>query len=130
MKCMPYKLGGINQAKQFLTRITELIREGPMAPTIAQKQLMVNWSVALDQDVAGAPVQLAENGENMEGAGAFGGCSIIAIATHGRSGLQLWTIGSITERVLHTTRLPLLIVRPIETADNKPEAPREKLSVL
>ncbi len=38
-----------------------------MVPTIAQKQLMVNWSVALDQDVAGALVQLAENGENMEG---------------------------------------------------------------
>ncbi len=55
---------------------------------------------------------------------------MIAIATHGRSGLQLWTMGSITERVLHTIRLPLLIVRPIETTDNKPEAPREKLSVL
>ena len=48
---------GINQAKQFLTRITELIREGSMAPTIAQKQLMVNWSVALDQDVVRALVQ-------------------------------------------------------------------------
>ncbi|HEU5347614.1 MAG TPA: universal stress protein, partial [Ktedonobacterales bacterium] len=35
----------------------------------------------------------------------------IAMATHGRGGLQRWALGSITERVLHLARLPLLIVR-------------------
>lgn len=32
--------------------------------------------------------------------------------THGYGGLQRWTLGSITERVLHATKLPLLIVPP------------------
>jgi nucleotide-binding universal stress UspA family protein len=36
------------------------------------------------------------------------------MATHGYSGLQRWAVGSITERVLHATRLPLLIVRPTD----------------
>jgi nucleotide-binding universal stress UspA family protein len=35
----------------------------------------------------------------------------IAMATHGRGGLQRWALGSITERVLHTTHLPLIIAR-------------------
>jgi hypothetical protein len=37
------------------------------------------------------------------------------MATHGRTGFQHWVLGSVTERVLGTTRLPILIVRPAET---------------
>jgi len=54
---------------------------------------------------------VAENGEDAEGSGAFGGCDVIAMATHGRGGLQRWAMGSVTERVLQGTKLPLLIVR-------------------
>jgi nucleotide-binding universal stress UspA family protein len=121
---------GLNKAKQFLSRITELIREGYIAPTIAKQQLMVNWSVAIDHDVASALVRLAESGEDMEGAGSFGGCSVIAIATHGRSGFQHWTMGSITERVLHATRLPLLVVRPTEATKKAELSWEEMVSVL
>lgn len=45
--------------------------------------------------------------------GGGGGGSVIAITTHGYSELQRW-VESVTERVLHTTRLPLLIIRPGE----------------
>jgi nucleotide-binding universal stress UspA family protein len=37
---------------------------------------------------------------------------VIALATHGRSGLQAWAHGSVADAVLHTTRTPLLLVRP------------------
>lgn len=37
---------------------------------------------------------------------------LIAISTHGRGGLQYWVMGSVTERLLESTRLPMLIVRP------------------
>jgi len=67
--------------------------------------------------VAEAIVRVAENGEDAEGAGVFGGCDIIAMATHGLSGIRRWEMGSITERVLHATRLPLLIVRPPDMMD-------------
>lgn len=121
---------GLNKARQFLTSITGLIREGYMAPTVVQKQLMINWSVALDQDVASALVRLAESGEDAEGAGSFGGCSVIAMATHGRSGFQHWTMGSITERVLHATKLPLFVVRPTELAKQAERSWEERVSVL
>lgn len=44
----------------------------------------------------------------------FTGCAMIALATHGRSGILHWMMGSVTERVLASTTLPMLIVRPQE----------------
>ena len=37
---------------------------------------------------------------------------LIVMGTHGRSGLTHWTLGSVTERVLGETQIPLLAVRP------------------
>ena len=71
--------------------------------------------VALDDDTAGTILHVAEDGEDAEGAGVPGRCDLIAMATHGHSGFQHWVLGSVTERVLGATRLPLLIVRPPET---------------
>lgn len=36
---------------------------------------------------------------------------IIAMATHGYSGLRRWAVGSVTDKVIHATRRPLLLVR-------------------
>jgi len=36
---------------------------------------------------------------------------MIVMATHGYSGLQRWTIGSIADKVVHTTTTPVLLVR-------------------
>ena len=49
----------------------------------------------------------------------------IAMATHGRSGVQRWVMGSMTERVLGATRLPLLIVRP-KVVKVQPEKAQEE----
>lgn len=102
----------LQKAKQYLSSTVEEIREGLVADYGADLKLSITWSVTIDDDIAAAIVRLAENGENAKGAGVFGGCDVIAMATHGYSGLQRWALGSISERVLHTTRLPLLIVRP------------------
>ena len=37
--------------------------------------------------------------------------TLIAMATHGRSGITQWLLGSVTDRVLHATNCPLLMVR-------------------
>jgi nucleotide-binding universal stress UspA family protein len=37
---------------------------------------------------------------------------LIVMGTHGRSGLSRWTLGSVVERVLEGTQIPLLTVRP------------------
>ena len=44
--------------------------------------------------------------------GQQAGADLIALATHGRSGLRRWVYGSVAEKVLHTTHTPLLLLRP------------------
>jgi nucleotide-binding universal stress UspA family protein len=101
----------LHGAKSYLKSITNQLRDSSMA----NLNLPIIWSVAVAQDVAHSIIQIAENGEDAEdaeGAGTFGRCDLIAIATHGRGGLQRWVMGSITERVLGATKLPILVVRP------------------
>jgi nucleotide-binding universal stress UspA family protein len=43
--------------------------------------------------------------------------TLIAMATHGRSGLNRWMLGSVTEKVLRGCENPLLLVRASETID-------------
>ena len=35
---------------------------------------------------------------------------LVVMATHGYGGMQRWVMGSVTERVLHQAKLPLLVV--------------------
>ncbi len=104
----------LHMAKTYLNSIVAQLRESPLA----HLNLSITWSVVIDHDVAHTIIQMAENGEDAEGAGVFGRCDLIAIATHGRGGWQHWILGSITERVLGATKLPILIVRP-EAAEFK-----------
>lgn len=48
--------------------------------------------------------------------------NLIAMTTHGRSGVARWVFGSIAAKVLHGTKTPLLIVRP-PTEDKQSDAP-------
>jgi nucleotide-binding universal stress UspA family protein len=97
-----------NMASEYLDATTRHLRENP---EIAN--LVLTSSVTIDDDIAEGIVRVAENGVDDEGDELFGGCDAIAMTTHGYSGLQRW-VGSVTERVLETTRLPLLTVRPGE----------------
>jgi nucleotide-binding universal stress UspA family protein len=45
------------------------------------------------------------------------GGALIAMATHGLSGVRRWILGSVVEKVLHMTSNPLLLVRPGEKVD-------------
>ncbi len=48
--------------------------------------------------------------------------TLVAMATHGRSGINRWLLGSVAEKVLHACRNPLLLVRAAETAQSGGEA--------
>jgi len=109
----------VREAKQKLRSTVEEIRGGLVADYDAGLNLSITWSVTIDDDIAAGIVRVAENGEDAEGAGVFGGCNMIAMATHGYSGLKRLALGSITERILHSTALPLLIVRPPDMAAGK-----------
>jgi nucleotide-binding universal stress UspA family protein len=109
----------LRKAKKYLSSTVEHIREGLVASSVAPLDLSITWSVTIDDDIASGIVRVAETGEDAEGAGIFGRCDLIAMATHGYAGIQRWAMGSVTERVLHATRLPLLIVRPQDMKDKQ-----------
>ena len=48
--------------------------------------------------------------------------TLIAMATHGRSGVRRWLLGSVTEKVLRGARNPLLLIRAQEEAKREGEA--------
>ncbi len=75
--------------------------------------MTVTSTATLAADVAEMIGEIAEEGQPRY--------DYLAMATHGRGGLQRWALGSITERVLQSTQLPLLIARsPVAIAhDNE-----------
>ena len=46
--------------------------------------------------------------------------SMIAMATHGYSGLRRWALGSVTDRVVHATATPVFVVRGAKPAPVDP----------
>jgi Universal stress protein family len=98
-------------AKAYLASVVAQLQEG-FALNYECKPA-ITASVVMDADVAGAIIGEAENTE------AGNAYDLIAMSTHGRGGLERWTAGSVTERTLHGTKLPLFIVRPQRTAQKK-----------
>jgi nucleotide-binding universal stress UspA family protein len=95
------------QDEQYLKAVAQRFTEGELA----QYNLSVTTTVEIDPDVAEAIVQQAEM---TDGTGVAS--QLIVMATHGRGGLERWVLGSVAERVLHTTKLPLLVVHATRAA--------------
>jgi nucleotide-binding universal stress UspA family protein len=53
---------------------------------------------------------------------------LIAMCTHGRSGLTRWIFGSVADKVLHGTHLPILLVRP-EGMSNMTSPPQPEIEL-
>ena len=94
---------------------------------LAELNIDATTSVESDPDVAEAIVKQAK------GSGTSG-YDLIAMATHGRGGIDHFVMGSVTERVLHTTDLPLLVVRPTKartsTVASGKETGKEEVTVV
>ncbi|MBI3854842.1 MAG: universal stress protein [Planctomycetes bacterium] len=54
------------------------------------------------------------------------GMDLIALGTHGRSGVSRWALGSVAERVLRSTEVPLLLVRTPSAGKRGKKAAAEK----
>jgi len=89
------------QDEQYLKAVAQRLTGGELAPY----HLEVTTTVEIDPDVAQAIVQAAEK---TDGTGVAS--QVIVMATHGRGGLERWVLGSVAERVLYSTKLPLLVV--------------------
>jgi len=101
----------LESAKKYIVDVTEQLQQ-----KLKNLNLSITWSLLRDRDIAGAIVDLAEHGEDKTKVEQVHGCDLIAMSTHGRGGIERLMMGSVTERVLHSTKLPMLIVRPQRTA--------------
>ena len=97
-----------DEAKKYLIGIGERLQ----GSDIGKLNLVIEWSIEESKNVANALIEAAESGKAIESSHEFTGCDLIAIATHGRGGLKRLMAGSVTEDVLGSTNLPMLIVRP------------------
>ncbi|HEX9068311.1 MAG TPA: universal stress protein [Ktedonobacterales bacterium] len=103
----------IETSRDYLTAVAQRVsseREKDLASH-------ATWSVVVDHDPAASLIRTAEAGESAEGAGPAEACDLIVVATHGYSGLMRWAMGSVAERVLSHTTLPILIVRVRDGAE-------------
>jgi len=67
---------------------------------LSSKGIDVN-TVVLEGKIADSLVDYANNN----------GFDLIVMATHGRSGLARWVIGSVADKILHSSTLPVLLIR-------------------
>ena len=114
----------------------DLVKEGETYLQDLAKRIGAEYASALGvtitytslygADVAGDILAAADGTLDAAPAGQFasGHADFIAMATHGRGGLRRWVMGSVTDRVLHATTRPLLVVRPDlpDARDNVPPA--------
>jgi nucleotide-binding universal stress UspA family protein len=91
-----------HQAKQYLEKITSSASRGGVRVI----------SLVEEGNPAEVIVKAAERQRD----------TLIAMSTHGRSGMTRWVLGSVTDKVLHATTKPLLIVRPRDGAGAGAEA--------
>jgi Universal stress protein UspA and related nucleotide-binding proteins len=103
----------LRYARQNLQEISNCFREGLIANVEPDLHVSLTWSISVDSDIAEGITRIAENGEKTP-EGEIEASDLIAMTTHGYTGIQKWTMGSIANRVLHATRLPLLLVRPAD----------------
>ncbi len=83
-----------NQAMDYLERIAAPLRREGITVTCSAHE--------------GNPSELIINESSREAD------TLIAMSTHGRSGVNRWVMGSVTDKVLHGVDAPLLIVRSQE----------------
>jgi nucleotide-binding universal stress UspA family protein len=85
------------EAREYLDRVYQ---------RLAVKKGKVSVSLKIGDDVAGEIVSFADKAK----------ASLIAISAHGHSGIEKWVFGSVANKIVQASKIPVLVVR----------APREK----
>lgn len=94
----------VHEAEQYMKSVTERY-----AKDLAVFNFQVSSFVVDSTNVAGT---ITHESAQIRDVATSTGYDLIAIATHGRGGLLRRLMGSVTEELLGTTKLPMFIVRP------------------
>lgn len=97
------------QAEEYLKTIKQRVE------TLLQgvPNIKVTCYVGTCNDIASSLVNIASSGDGTDTNRPY---DLIAVSTHGRTGMQHLLMGSVAEHILHTSQLPLLVVRPSQEA--------------
>ena len=102
---VPYTERELNLIKRQITGYLNKTAEG-----LKSKGAMVKCKVVIGSD---APEEIMKVAEETS-------ANLIAMSTHGRSGLSRWAFGSVTEKVLRAGLMPILTVRvPQQTEETQ-----------
>ncbi|MBI4304778.1 MAG: universal stress protein [Chloroflexi bacterium] len=77
-----------------------------LAATLANNGIKVSTQLAIGDP----PTEILREAHLSE-------CGLIAMATHGRTALGRGLLGSVTDRVLHSSDLPVLVIRPKQAVE-------------
>lgn len=91
----------VSMVKTYLDMVNSRIQQQAFTRDTAERLPKMSCSIRADNDVAHRIVLQAEQ-EN----------DVIVLSTHGSGGVEQWGTGTIAGRILHTTRQPVLVVRP------------------
>jgi nucleotide-binding universal stress UspA family protein len=97
----------LERTGHYLRTVIKHMRRHVLSAVGASPEVALSWSITMAEDAASGIIQAAEEGKRR---GDDAGCQVIAMTAHGQGGLQLWSLGNTTERVLQAARKPLFIV--------------------
>jgi nucleotide-binding universal stress UspA family protein len=107
-----HRQAGLHQAYYYLQGIKERLHHEMGTESDVESgripALDITWSVEESTDVAEALLRMAKG----EGEGTPTPSDLIVLTTHEHSSLNHWMRGSVAERVLGSTTMPLLLVHP------------------
>jgi nucleotide-binding universal stress UspA family protein len=104
-----YMVGGgvympaFEQQREAIKKEAETYLEGKVEELRAEGLDQV-ISTAIEGDPASEIIDLACKTPN----------NLVAMSSHGRSGIAQWMLGSVAEKVIHHSRDPVLVIRPTE----------------
>jgi len=102
---MPFR-GGVVFDEKNLREIERSAKKGAEQYMRAVKKRLFSKgvdinTVVLEGKIADTLVDYASNN----------GFDLIVMATHGRSGLARWVVGSVADKILHCSTVPVLLIR-------------------
>ena len=85
-----------NKAKEYLNNKAEILKKDGL--TVETEALITE----LNKKVDDAVTEYAENN----------GIDLVIMSTHGRSGISRWAFGSVADKIIRRSSIPVLIVSP------------------
>jgi nucleotide-binding universal stress UspA family protein len=115
---------GYGEGKVMLLRIVEPLPAGT-PPAVDFEVVQKAGAKAAEEYLARMKAQLSKEGLNVEAKVLIGRpaetiiefaqrnkVDLITLATHGRSGITRWVLGSVADRLVHSSSIPVLLIRP------------------